>query len=789
MSEASSPRSLKPGGESSPASDPTHDIAAAADTRGGGLRAPLASTIDFAPQAVVGPYQILKKLGQGGMGAVYQARHVKLDKLVALKVLAPHLVGDAEALQRFEREMKAVGKLEHPNIVRAMDAGQVGDTHYLVMEYVEGTDLQRVVKTDGPRPIGDACRLVRQAALALAYAHAHGLVHRDLKPSNLLLTSEGQLKVLDLGLARLNTNADSLTSSGASLGTPDYMAPEQWTDMRLVDHRSDLYALGCTLFYLLTGRPPFGDEQHGSAASKMAGHVSGAIPSLAAALPGVPHELEVVYQRLLSKQREDRPASALELAELLSPFADSEPSWAFAPRPRPSSKDSVSKRQGLIAWIGGGVLTLAALAALGVYLANSGSDRTPLPDKSQVAKSNEQVSETPTDGREPQQPEDDDPTSIPTSPPIAPEDVPEISIMDDDLPRRPPQRTRPRADEGITVKLDEISGSIRRDGEVRPPAIAELVGHSGPIRGATFSASGRYLATASDDRTVRIWDLKLWKPVACLRGYAGSVRCAAFSSNDELVAWSGAGYFGVPVLVWNLKTGKLEASFEFANEVTSDCQVDAVAFSPDGSLLAAGCNGGGGFETPESVRTWKVDTGDELDHFSGDSHNMSLRSEDVRGVVAFSADGTRLFRLTKGDDHFGRMRAGKGRDAKGFGAFGQEAEKGSLLSWLLEDRSPTPREVPTGNVFALALPAKDRTLAAAAGVSERFGRLGGLPGDTPRPANQCELWESTGERTASLDTRHKAITALGLSPDGVYLVTGGDDNVVKLWDIKQVLAK
>lgn len=848
MSQPSSPGDIKPNSSPSCPSSSTLDVSSLNDTRGFGSDAGRASTIDFAPQAVIGPYQILKKLGQGGMGAVYQARHIKLDKLVALKVLSPHLVGDTEAVQRFEREMKAVGKLDHPNIVRAMDAGQIGETHYLVMEYVHGTDLQRLVKADGPRPIGDACRLIRQAAMALAHAHAHGLVHRDLKPSNLFLTSEGQLKILDLGLARLGSNSDSLTSTGASLGTPDYMAPEQWTDMRLVDHRSDLYALGCTLYFLLIGRPPFGDEQHGSAASKMAGHISGAIPSLSAALPGVPTELAALYQSLLAKQRDDRPASALELAESLTPFADSEPSWSSAPRPQPSTRPRVSKKPAWTALIGSGVLVVGAIAAFGVYLANSARNSTTvLPDKSQAARPSEQTLETPNDQQEKVQPEEirpeevqpgDDPTAIPPSPPISSDEVPEASIMDDDLPQRPREKTRPRAEErhaanAITVKLDETSGSIRRGEKIAAPAVAELVGHSGPIRCATFSASGRYLATGSDDQTLRVWDLKLGAPVACLRGYPASVRCVAFSANEELVAWSGAGYFTMPVLVWSIKAKKQAASFEFTEE-TSPSQVNGlafssngkllaaagsgpvhvwdldqlrlvhtltwqkvfpsyaygVAFSPDGSLLAAGCHGGEGIETPESVRTWQLPSGEEADRFSGDSHSMGLSHDDIRGTIAFSADGTRLFRLTKGDDHFGRMRAGKGRRPDEFGPFGKDQEKGSLLSWSLEDRRPAPQEVPTGGMFGLALLPNDRLLVAAAGASERFGRLGGLPGDLPRPPGQCELWEGPADRTIPLDTGHQqGITALGLSRDGAFLATGGDDNLVKLWDLKQILAK
>ena len=191
----------------------------------------------------VGPYQLVEKLGEGGMGAVFKARHTKLDKLVALKILPQHLLYRPDALSRFEREMKAVGKLQHPNIVQALDAGEFGGVHYLSMEYVEGQDLLALVKARGPMSVVNACKAVRQAAQGLAAAHKLGLVHRDIKPSNLFVTKQaGQIKILDMGLAllQLEEHQTALTSTGQCFGTPDYMAPEQWDDAHTCDARADL---------------------------------------------------------------------------------------------------------------------------------------------------------------------------------------------------------------------------------------------------------------------------------------------------------------------------------------------------------------------------------------------------------------------------------------------------------------------------------------------------------------------------------------------------------------------
>jgi len=265
-------------------------------------------------------YEMVEKLGEGGMGAVWKARHVKLDKFVALKILPQNLTSDPEIVRRFEREMRAVGKIEHPHVVRAMDAREVGGVHFLVMEYVDGIDLSKHVKLRGPRSVSDACVMVRHAALGLAAAHAQGLIHRDVKPSNLLLSKEGQVKVLDLGLARLMTEEPELrqlTQSGQLLGTPDYMAPEQWDDTHAVDHRVDLYALGCTFYFLLAGRAPFGDDRHTTLKQKLKAHVLEAPPRLRDVRPEVPEDLDQLYGRLMAKEPSQRLSSAAEVASRL----------------------------------------------------------------------------------------------------------------------------------------------------------------------------------------------------------------------------------------------------------------------------------------------------------------------------------------------------------------------------------------------------------------------------------------------------------------------------------------
>ena len=278
---------------------------------------------DFLGNVIAG-YEIIRKLGQGGMGAVYQARHLRLDKFVALKLLPSHLLQDRESVQRFEREMRALGKLEHPHLVQAYDAGDADGLFYLALELVDGGDLSHRVKKHGPLPVWVACRLIREAALALDYVHQQGMVHRDIKPANLMLTKSGHLKISDLGLARLADDplAEALTHTGACMGTPDYMAPEQWDNTHAVDGRADLYALGCTLYFLLVGRAPWQTNECGTMPSKMKAHVMGPVPSLQSLCPEVPDALEAIYQKLLAKQPERRYATGEELAEALTPFAE-----------------------------------------------------------------------------------------------------------------------------------------------------------------------------------------------------------------------------------------------------------------------------------------------------------------------------------------------------------------------------------------------------------------------------------------------------------------------------------
>lgn len=269
-------------------------------------------------------YRIVEKLGQGGMGTVYKAIHERLDRIVAIKVLTPDRLRDPQGVSRFQREMKAVGKLQHPNIVNAHDAGEADGTHFLVMEYVDGVDLGVIVSRLGPLPVSDACELVRQAALGLQHVHQHGLVHRDIKPSNLMLTSAGQVKILDLGLALLHDPQQpagaELTGTSQLMGTADYVSPEQAEYTHGVDIRADLYSLGCTLYKLLTGNAPFSGKEYDTPLKKIMAHVQQKPPDVTTRRPGLPAGLVAILYKLLAKDPVGRYATPGEVAAALAPF-------------------------------------------------------------------------------------------------------------------------------------------------------------------------------------------------------------------------------------------------------------------------------------------------------------------------------------------------------------------------------------------------------------------------------------------------------------------------------------
>jgi serine/threonine protein kinase/WD40 repeat protein len=541
-----------------------------------------------AAQLRFGPYVILEPLGEGGMGHIFKGRHHGLDRLAAIKVLRHDLVTDAELVQRFLREIKLASQLpKHPHLVHALDAGTVAGTYYLAMEYIEGIDLDRLIEQGGPLPVPQACDYIRQAALGLQHAHEHGLVHRDIKPANLLVTPRpgktptagGTIKILDLGLARLHgkgTQAGqtilTLTSDGTmTMGTADYMAPEQALDLHRADIRADIYSLGCTLYYLLTGRPPFGG---GPLAVKLMRHQQAEPPDLKERRPDVPDGLIPIVRRMLAKKPEDRYQTPAEVAAALAAL--------FSQRQASPPTRPAFPRSGVLGTILGFVarqvgrhprLALGAMAGLLILaiVLWPGSSREQLAG----------------------------PTDAPPGP-SAFEQLARSSPLDLLDPARikalPPERRPPEtvavmtghrlAEHYVKFSPDARFLAVCGDPTHRElalydlagpqPTLYALEGHTAGLYLATFSPDSKLVISASTDQTSRRWSLAGLPPQFLGQSMCSTLQGAAFSPDGTMLANATQTLY-----VWNMVDGQMQLRAQLAN-VTAP-----LAWTAPGKLL--GC--------------------------------------------------------------------------------------------------------------------------------------------------------------------------------------------------------
>jgi serine/threonine-protein kinase len=770
----------------------------------------------------LGPYTILERLGEGGAGQVFKARHQRMNRLVALKLIRRELVADAEVVARFLREIQVVSQLSHPNVVHAYDAGPVGPTYFLAMEYVEGIDLGRLVKANGPLPVATACDYVRQGALGLQHAHERGLVHRDIKPPNFLVApgsgdgpGPGLVKLLDLGLARLQRRPDGdrtsvLTQAGpVMMGTPDYLAPEQALDFRGVDIRADIYGLGCTLYYLLTARPPF---PGGSLAQKLLRHQQAEFVPVERFRTDVPASVTAVLRRMLAKHPDDRPQTPREVADALSDLAKaaglsvdppeliddrtiadelssdvaislrrenavsaSASTLSRVPEPTTSTLADRIRRPTRRRWLWA---SLAAAPLLGVPLlmvfAGPGLSPAP-PSTPNVAPAPAAV--VPATAPPPSPAEQNYVFAAWNEPKADRERLrPELLHILRTRPASPAARQAAACLRRLPSGLDRLGANAIPAEKRDPPELVAQVGDPRPgtdgVRIA-FSPDGQWLATAGDDAKIRLWrTATLAEPPLLLSGHTARVAGLAFSPSGQILASFAVGDL-MPTL-WDL-TGPVGAPIRI-QPPGHNAPLRAMAFSPDATMLVTAGNGG-------TIRF--------RDLTAKGYPEIAQRTGHVGAVtaLAFSPDGRTL--ASTGTDQTVRLWEG--------GRLGLRTEKLQL---------PNAHQK---NSLSLAY-SPDGKILVVAGVAEPSG-VGGVSlwacDATATPPRQ--LWDIPGRIVSAIafspdgkslavcfangeiivqDTtdwrrtrqwhRAKGVHSLEFAPDGRHLAVGDADGVVSL---------
>ncbi len=762
-----------------------------------------------AADLVLGQYVLLERLGEGGMGQVFKARHRGLDRVVALKVVRKDCLDNPNVLARFQREIQAAAQLDHPNVVRAFDADQAGPTWFFAMEYIEGTDLAQLIKQSGPLPVLQACDYVRQAALGLQHAHERGLVHRDIKPHNLLVARPeapaargssahlsrpfacayrwGVLKILDMGLARLldrdeRPASTMLTQIGSVMGTPDFIAPEQARNSHTSDIRADLYSLGCTLYYLLSGQAPF---PNGTITEKLlqhqlddpepvekvrrarlledsSAHLTG---QDACSNLGVPAEVRAVLGRLLMKSPENRYQTPAELADVLAEvaadletkrprrprLAPSDPTIVAEPppsdrfrlapsaaRPVPSSADAVTagpprraprtqrvQRPDLFRrrWLGSqtrGRLIVCSMLLLAVL----------------SGRAVEQ-------GRQP----------VPPSPPPRPAEAEAAwaallarvhgAQVDRDKLRKelvafraahPGLPYAPRMAD-VLARLPSPLDSLQASGIPKterqrwfPPALVGVLGEGRPFQSVpalcvAFSPDGDQVARGGADALVRRWECASLRELPRLPQHSGRVLSLTYSPDGRVLA---SGSQDGAVVLWDAATGEVRKSWQ-----AHAYPVVGLAFAPDGNTVATGSWDG-------TAKLWDAKKGSLLLTLPGRPEDRLLSLSYVPGGRAVACGY---------EDHIVRL-------------------------WDVRPASSKPRAVYHGHtswVTVVAFSPDGRTLVSGGGGDGTL-RL-------------CE-WDGTAFKEGKvLDGHEDVVHDVAFSPDGKTLASASADRTVKLWQV------
>jgi WD40 repeat protein len=666
-------------------------------------------------------YEILEEIGRGGMGVVYKARQVALNRPVALKMVLAGMHAGPREMARFNREAEAVARLQHPGIVQIYDVGEHEGRPFLALEYLDGGSLAEHLQ--GQQVAADlAAGLVLKLARAVHYAHEHGIVHRDLKPGNVLLSrrpegnarlAELEPRITDFGVAKWLGADQGHTQSGTILGTPSYMAPEQASGKnRQITPAADIYALGAILYELVTGRPPFAAD---SPVQTMLLLVSEEPSSPRALAPRCPRDLETVCLKCLQKNPGKRYATAAALADDLERFLRREPIQA--------RRATARERAGL--WVRRRPLTAACLLLLALALAGAAAFSAPTLYRL-AANQGQLVLVAPVEGVHVRvQPEHGDAVTVAVdSPTLLTLQAGEYRLT---LVGGPPW-----------MELSEEQLTLTRNGQrvvkVRPVPegeIARLEGHTGSVHGLAVSPDGRLLLSASGfpegDETLRLWDLKTGRELRRFEGHRGQVLCVAFSPDGK---WAASGGTDKAIHLWDVETGQGVCQYLGHTE-----ELSALAFSADSRRLLSGSHDG-------TVRLWDVDSGKQIGLFDDHTGMVTWVAFLPPGTVPGGDPGKERWIVSSAHDH-------------------------TIRVWDLESGRELRRMVADGQVTECVAVSPDGRLAAAPG----FDRC-------------IRIWDlHSGRLVRRLLGHTNVVGTVAFSPDGRYLVSGSMDRTVRLWDV------
>ncbi len=711
-------------------------------------------TADRRPVRWVGEYELIQKIGGGGMGVVYDAIHVRLKRRVAVKLLPERYLTDAAASRRFFREMEAAGRLEHPHVVHSSDAGVAEGVPYLVMEFVRGADLARVVLRFGPLPPRAALEAIQQVSEALLCIHSHQMVHRDIKPSNLLLSDAGIVKVADLGLAMLlehETDADPITATGEVVGTVDYMAPEQAQDPRLTDHRADLYGLGCCLHFLLCGVPVYGE---GSRVDRLIAHRANPIPGLGGRCPiALPKSVNRLYHDLLQKDPARRPQSVKIVLERLQECRDD----------LDSQLRSSDAGQGMIY----GGKRLSGASSL------QETARTLLADTKTI----------------PPPPMPPQPSTVlvrPVRP--SPWSWPRIvggglllaAIAVLVLWKWPPTPQRNEQSLGLVsggFGVDERSASPQEThtGPLTVPPSVLDAGSGGAVFNVHFTEDGTHLLACGSDGIVRVWNLATCEVVHTLehdRGRVGQDVIDVTIVPDTNLAVT-ACYNGTAV-VWDWKNDRLLRTF--TSHVN---QVEGVAWISGVRMLSTGGD--------DAMYVWNADTGEELarleNSHTGGVRAIAISPDTQQGVTADYNGNVLLWNLEPGHERFSdRLPV---------------TDQGCAIwsvNWV-----PGTNRIVLGGIYrssgALLLVYDVQARQVVREFTQLAGRVNGVrvsrDGQTLFSAadDVCgwSLTQTADEPLFEFTDHRDEVFCVDQSPNGRWLATGGTDGTVRIVDWRLLL--